>query len=124
MAFAVIGAWTLADRSLLLVDVLRDRGALYRETAEGTVENAYTLKLMNLVESPRSFVVEVTGLPGIRIVGEREFHVEAGSILPRAVTVSVPAESGLHGIQPVAFRIHAIDEPSRPVLEKSSFVLP
>lgn len=124
VAFAVIGAWTLADRSLLLVDVLRDRGALYRETAEGTVENAYTLKLMNLVESPRSFVVEVTGLPGIRIVGEREFHVEAGSILPRAVTVSVPAESGLHGIQPVAFRIHAIDEPSRPVLEKSSFVLP
>ena len=59
---SLMAAWALADRSLLLVDVLRDRGALHRETAEGTIENAYTLKLMNLDELERSFMIEVTGL--------------------------------------------------------------
>jgi polyferredoxin len=42
--------WTVSQRSLLMVDVLRDRGALLRETADGAIENSYTLKLMNLDE--------------------------------------------------------------------------
>src|SRR5574343_670364 len=45
VVFSVLGAWTLADRSLLLADILRDRGALLRETAEGRSESVYTVKL-------------------------------------------------------------------------------
>jgi polyferredoxin len=43
--FVALGAWTVTQRSLLLVDVLRDRGSLAREAADGRIENAYTLKL-------------------------------------------------------------------------------
>jgi cytochrome c oxidase accessory protein FixG len=39
-------AWSLTQRVPLILDVLRDRNALYRDTASG-VENAYTLKVMN-----------------------------------------------------------------------------
>ncbi|MGE5491626.1 MAG: cytochrome c oxidase accessory protein CcoG [Actinomycetota bacterium] len=124
LVFSALGAWTLADRSLLRVDVLRDRGALLRETAEGTIENAYTLKLMNLDDSPRDFAIEVSGLPGIEIVGPREFPVEAGSIRPLPVTVAVPAGGAVSGIQPISFRIAAKDGPAASVEERSSFVLP
>lgn len=45
--FACFTVLTVEQRSLLLVDVLRDRGALLRDTSEGRVENAYILKLIN-----------------------------------------------------------------------------
>ena len=124
VVFTLLGAWTLSDRSLLLVDVLRDRGALHRETADGTIENAYTVKLMNLDETARSFRIEVTGLPDIGIVGEREFTVDAGSIRPLSLTVAMPSDSAARGIQPIRFRIAATHDPATSVMEKSSFVLP
>ncbi|MDP3636032.1 MAG: FixG Ig-like domain-containing protein [Azonexus sp.] len=47
MIFACFTVLTVEQRSLLLVDVLRDCGALLRDTSEGRVENAYILKLIN-----------------------------------------------------------------------------
>jgi hypothetical protein len=75
-AFVALGAWTVTQRSLLLVDVLRDRGSLAREAADGRIENAYTLKLANLAEEARDFDVEVSGLPGIELVGPQRFAGE------------------------------------------------
>ena len=122
--FTLIGVLNLEQRSPLLVDILRDRGALLREMADGRIENAYTLKLMNRIEAPQSFVVEVSGVPGLEIIGQNEFATDAGSIRPIQLTLSAPAESGLSGIQPIQFRIAAKYSPSIHVLEKSSFVLP
>jgi len=124
IVFSLLGAWTLADRSLLLVDVLRDRGALHRETADGNIENAYTVKLMNRGDVPHRFTVAVGGLPGIAIVGEQEFAVEAGSILPLSITVAMPNTGELRGIQPILFDVVAKNAPDIAVQEKSSFSLP
>ena len=114
----------MSQRSLLLVDVLRDRGALLRESADGRIENAYTLKLMNLAEVPRDFSVEVLGLPDMLIVGASEFAVDANSIKPVALTISVPGDNVQSGIQPISFRIRAKQDVTTSVLEKSSFALP
>ena len=97
---------------------------MHRETADGTIENAYTVKLMNLDETPRSFNIEVYGLPGIGIVGEHEFTVDAGSIRPLFLTVAMPADTPVSGIQPIRFRISALHDPATSVMERSSFVLP
>jgi cytochrome c oxidase accessory protein FixG len=122
--FSLLGVWTVSQRSLLLVDVLRDRGALLRETAEGGIENAYTLKLMNLAEERRDFTVSVDGLAGAEIVGVRQFSVEPGSIRPVQLTVAVPADGAPSGIQPIVFRIAAEQDATLAVSEKSSFALP
>lgn len=124
LAFSFMGAWRLSQRSLLLVDVLRDRGALLRETSEGRIENAYTLKLMNLAEVQRDFTVEVSGLPGLAIVGQHEFSADSGSIRPVSLTVSSPGNGTYSGIQPINFRITSRQDPTTSVIEKSSFVLP
>jgi len=117
-------AWNLSQRSLLMVDVLRDRGALLRETSDGRIENAYTLKLMNLDATQKTYRVAVSGLADLKIEGESEFSAESGSIRPISVTVSSPSEGTLSGIQPIHFEIVAVDDPATHVLEKSSFVLP
>ena len=127
LIFAALGGWTLADRSLLRVDVLRDRSALLRESAEGRIENAYTLKLINLDEAPRQFTIDVSGLPGIEIVGPREVTVASGSVRALPITVAAPATRGEQrtgGSQPISFRIAAQHDPATAVEEKSSFVLP
>ncbi|WP_347250235.1 cytochrome c oxidase accessory protein CcoG [Zoogloea sp.] len=122
--FVALGAWTATQRSLLLVDVLRDRGSLAREAADGRIENAYTLKLANLAEMPRDFEVEVSGLPGIQLVGARRFAGEAGSIRAVQVTVAAPADGGRSGARPITFQVRAADDPATRVTEKSTFVLP
>ncbi|MBS0349245.1 MAG: cytochrome c oxidase accessory protein CcoG [Proteobacteria bacterium] len=122
--FVALGAWTLSERSLLLVDVLRDRGSLSRETADGLIENAYTLKLMNLAEEDRDFDVAVSGLPGIQLVGTSHFSGEAGGIREVHVTVAAPPDAAKSGASPIAFLIKARQDPDTQVSEKSTFVLP
>jgi len=124
LIFAGLGAWTVSQRSLLLVDVLRDRGALLRETPDGRIENAYTLKLMNLDDAPRQYTVAVNGLPGLEIVGVKEFLAEPGSIRPVSITVSAPGDGMHSGIQPIHFDIVGKHDAATRVQEKSSFVLP
>jgi cytochrome c oxidase accessory protein FixG len=123
-AFIGLGAWTLADRSLLLVDVLRDRGSLAREAADGRIENAYTLKIMNLAEAPRDFRVAVSGIDGAEIVGPARFAGVPGGIRTVQLTVAVPAGEGGATVRPIAFEIAAEQDAATRVVEKSTFVLP
>ena len=122
--FVALGAWTLTQRSLLRVDVLRDRGSLSRETADGRIENAYTLKLINMAEQARDFEVAVSGLPGIELLGTQRFAGEAGSIREVRVTVVAPPDAGKPGASPIAFVVQAAGDPASRVTEKSTFVLP
>ena len=119
-----LGAWTLASRPLLRVDVLRDRGSLSREAADGRIENAYTLRVMNLAEAPRDFRIAVSGLPGVEIVGPARFSSEAGSIRAVQLTVAAPPDAAPGGVRPIAFEIRAEQDAATRVVEKSTFVLP
>ena len=124
LAGVLLGAGYLAERTLLRVDVLRDRGALARETAEGGIENAYTLKLMNLADVPRHFRVAVSGLAGLEIVGSDRFSVAPGSIRPVTLTVAATPADLPTGIRAITFEIVAEDDPAIRVRQPSSFVLP
>jgi len=61
---ALLGAftWGVGSRKPLIVDVLHDRNALYRETAAG-IENGYTLKLVNKTDRAMHLQVELEGGP-------------------------------------------------------------
>ncbi|HEY0946052.1 MAG TPA: 4Fe-4S dicluster domain-containing protein, partial [Opitutaceae bacterium] len=124
VVFSVLGASMLANRTPLIVDVLRDRSALLREGSDGSIENAYTLKLMNLLERPREFQVTLEGPAGVRLAGRDTFAVEGGSVLAVPITVAAKGDSGLDGRQEIRFRITAVDEPTDAVTEGSSFLLP
>ena len=124
LIFAGIFMSTVSFRSLVLLDVMRDRGALLRETADSRIENAYTLKLMNRDQLPHQFSLSVRGLPGLEIVGQKDFLAEPGSIQPVSITVSLPEEGMPSGIQVIYFEMLAKDNPAIRTEEKSSFALP
>lgn len=117
-------AWSLATRVPLKVDVIRDRSILAREADDGRIENVYNLKIMNTTESPKQYVLSVSGLEAAEIVGESD--IEVGSAENREVTVvvRVPPESAKHGANTIYFEIKARDFASIEVHEKASFMMP
>ena len=69
----------LLARKTVVLDVIRDRNALYRETAAGDIENVYNLKILNKEQRAHRFRLAVEGLPQIRIDAERaEWRVDGG----------------------------------------------
>ena len=122
--FSGLAMWTLANRELLLVNVIRDRGPLYRETADGRIENVYTLKLLNLDDQAHRYTIDPQGMPGMALVGASEFTVAAGSIQPATVTISAPSGAAPSGANPIKLVISAKDSARLTAREKTIFILP
>ena len=70
-------------RSLVGFDVSKDR-VLYRENAEGRIENVYSLKIMNKDQRDHTYVLDAAGLPDLKLQGRREIKVAAGDIVDAA----------------------------------------
>ena len=130
LVYAVIlGAITLAVgislalRTPLKVDVVRDRAALARIVAGGQIENVYRLQIMNATEQPQGYRITVEGLPGLVVASQAEFRVEAAQSRWVALRLQVPYEASTPGSQPIRFHITAVSDGAA-VTEKSVFLLP
>jgi cytochrome c oxidase accessory protein FixG len=122
-------AASLATRSPLRVDVIRDRGVLARVVGHGAVENVYRLQIMNATETPQRYRIDVEGLPGLAMA--QEIEIELAPVQDRLVpvTVRLPADAAasLAGQKlPIAFRVSQLagKAQSAQVLEDSTFVIP
>jgi cytochrome c oxidase accessory protein FixG len=114
----------LALRNPLGLDVIRDRNALYRLQADGSVENVYTLRILNKDEVAHSVAVRVDGLDGARIETDRaRFDVAPGSLFSTAVRVRVPPGT-LHGGRGIAFTIETVDPRGLTARSQSRFIAP
>lgn len=78
--------WSLANRSAIRVDVIRDRGVMARWVDDGAVENVYRVQLMNQTDSPQGVQIGVSGLPGAAVQSPT---IILGPVEDRQVQVSV-----------------------------------
>ncbi|MFA5521630.1 MAG: cytochrome c oxidase accessory protein CcoG [Castellaniella sp.] len=105
LAIAIAFVVSLATRSTLRMDIIRDRGALGREVAGGLIENVYRLQFINVTEEPLRISLGVKGpLEGLSITttdGTDVVDVEAASNRLVPVVVRVPA-----GVDPGLYDIH------------------
>jgi len=121
---------SLALRSPLKMDVIRDRGSLAREVEGGRIENVYRLQVMNTREQPQRVTITVAGDAAL---GPLELRagtqpIEIPALTTRAIVVQVRSEPGsVRGPRPIAFKLTALSDGEaeiRPVVEKSRFVVP
>ncbi len=110
--------WGVLHRSPLIADVLRDRNALYRETAAG-IENAYTLKLANKTDAAQRYVVVLQGPAGLQLRDPGTIEVAAGDVA--SVPLAVLGSGDARGRTPIRFDVHATDGSAREVVESSFF---
>lgn len=126
-AFAVmIGlvVFNLAGRTPLQLEVLRDRGTLYQETAQGTVENIYTLKVINMDKASQHYQVRVEGLEDMKILGNSRVFVNSGEVYELPLRVSAPKDKLSKNNYDIVFSVQSEENPALQVSHESRFLAP
>lgn len=125
--FAVmLGALTygLATRVPLELDVIRERGRLYRETSDGDIENVYRLVVLNMDQHPHAYEIGVSGITGLSFEGPTRVEVAAGEISNVPVRLAVPASAAPAGSTGIRFFIEAVGDARLATDAESRFVAP
>jgi polyferredoxin len=117
-------AYSLAVRTPLLLDVIRDRNTLFREVHGDWIENAYTIKVINEDDKPHSYRLEARGLERIELAAPSgTVDVAPGTVSNVPVRLQAPADLA-HGVHAITLRITALDDPSLVRTEKTRFIGP
>jgi cytochrome c oxidase accessory protein FixG len=117
-------AFEIADRVPLRLDVIRDRGRLYRESWDGSVENTYTLRIMNMEQHARTYEVRVDGAVPLQYSGEERIEVAGESQV--SLPISLVTAPGVHGPEntDVRFTVESVGEPVYATTKTSRFLRP
>ncbi|MGI9225618.1 MAG: cytochrome c oxidase accessory protein CcoG [Woeseiaceae bacterium] len=115
---------SMATRTPIILDVIRDRNSLYRELPGDMIENIYTLKVINQRNDEHSFHLAIEGVPGITLDGVPEVIVVAGGGV-----LSLPVRARAHrdnayGIMEITFSVADVDDASLAMSETSRFLGP
>ncbi len=101
---------SIATRTPVILEVLRDRNTLYRELPGDLIENSYTVKILNQSNDPRSFRLTVDGVPGLVLDGVGEaIEVEGGGVLSLPVRARTQRDNA-YGIMNITFAVTAVDD--------------
>ena len=124
VAVAGTTAWSLATKVPLKISVLRDRSAMSREAADGSIENTFTLHLTNASEQARSYRVQVDGLPGLRLATAPDITVPAAAIGERTIVLRVDPGAAAAGAHAIRIRVEDQADSAIAASETARFWMP
>jgi len=123
-AIAVGIAVGIATRSPLIVDVLRDRNALYRTNVDNSIENGYTLRLINKSEAPAAYRIRVVEAPAGVALASDPGAIGVGPGEVRSVGIALKAPAGaIKGRVDVTLEVATLDGTTT-VVEETRFFGP
>jgi cytochrome c oxidase accessory protein FixG len=124
LLMVAVMVFTIMTRVPAQMEVLRDRGALYRMTGQGLIENSYTVKLTNKSEIPQTFELSVSGLDTIRILDNESIQVPSGESRVRPTVVVVAPEAIEQSNNDIRFRALSQKDETLVLENESRFVGP
>lgn len=112
-AAAAVMLFGLSTRATIDLNVLRDRNPNFVRLSDGSVRNAYTVKVMNRGATQRDFQLAIEGPPGssTKIIGIEDaklparITVDADRLRTLRVLVTVPSSSLTAPSVPIVFSI-------------------
>jgi cytochrome c oxidase accessory protein FixG len=115
---------TITHRDVVGVDVLRDRNALFRERADGYVENVYNVKILNKDSAAHEFRITGSGLEGLVVdyTGPTVW-VGPGEVQGVPVRLRIPGDE-LKGGADIQLAVQATDRPDLKAAGKARFIAP
>jgi polyferredoxin len=96
--------------SLAAIDlkVLHERAPLFVTLSDGSIQNKYTLKMLNKTAEDLSVTISASGPEGLRLVGAEEpVTIRHGTVTPAMVFVKVPKKDLTQEHEPIQFRVEA-----------------
>ncbi|PCI71921.1 MAG: cytochrome c oxidase accessory protein CcoG [Piscirickettsiaceae bacterium] len=116
--------YSIETRSLVTLDVIRDRNALYRENIEGQISNSYTIKVLNMDVVGHSFEFSAEGLEGIKVSIKSPIDVAAGQIFELPLVVTIDPGFIKEQTTELIFSLHALDDLNLKTKSDSRFIGP
>jgi len=86
-------AYSLINRTPFELDIIRDRGALYTVTPNDTVENSYTLKVMNMTQQPQTYSLAIDGITVKETDLPNEIKLDINKLITIPVTIEADPEN-------------------------------
>jgi cytochrome c oxidase accessory protein FixG len=122
--FSSLFIYTLSQRTMVDLDIIRDRNQLYRETS-GLIENIYTLKLINMDKETHEFNINVEGIEGLQLLVDKDsVFVEGGTVYDLPVRIRAE-EDNLKGRSTVIyFTITAVNNNDLSIKQEAKFLGP
>ena len=119
---ALVSSMVLAMlfREPVIMDIIRDRNALYRDAGREGIENDFTIRVINKQNVEREYELSVRGLPGIEIRTDTRLVVAPEAVLTVPVAVTVPHENAAGGAN-IEFVIEDVNDETIRVVEESRF---
>jgi len=108
---------------LLEFNVIRDRNQLFIEQADGSVDNVYTLHIVNKDALEHSVAIEVLDIHA-DIVGATELLIPGGEMREHSLRLRVPPEALQRPGQDLRFRVTQRDNPEVSAERESRFITP
>lgn len=114
--------WSLSERSLVSLDVTKDR-TLYRENAQGQIENMYTLKVINKAQQEQRYDVVLTD-ENFVLRGPKVLTLAPGEIVDVPYSVTQVDERGAASRSDIHFSIRNSQDESARDSVTSTFIAP
>lgn len=111
-------------RTPLELDVIRDRDRLYFETADGLIENTYTLRILNMTQQQQQYQLQVEGLPAVKVQGPQSITMPPAGKEEVQWRLQVDPQQ-LQGVNtPIVITVQSLDKPSLSTRSESRFLAP
>lgn len=104
--------------------VVHERQPLFVQLSDGSIQNKYTVKLLNKTKETITLKFNIEGLEGATLHGLGEITVEPGKVIPVTALVRVPEEYITSDLVPIMFKGIVESNPGIVVQYKSMFMSP
>jgi polyferredoxin len=97
--------------SLAAIDlkVLHERAPLFVTLSDGSIQNKYTLKMLNKTPEDLSATISVSGPEGLQLTGAEEpVTIQHGTVTPAMVFVKLPKKDLSQERETIRFRVEAV----------------
>ncbi|MDP5205901.1 cytochrome c oxidase accessory protein CcoG, partial [Alishewanella sp. SMS9] len=111
----------LAIRKPLELDIIRDRGALYRETPEGLIENTYTLSIINKSQQPKTLNLSVMGIEQLKWIGDTEVILAGGESRNVVISLALDPYYAKKPVLDVSFTVTDAAQPELTISQENKF---
>ncbi len=116
--------YSISQRVGLELDVLHDRGTLYKEVADGRIKNVYTLKISNKDNVDHTYDLSVSGIEGLELAKPELIAVESGKVHEVVVSLTAAPEALKTSNNEVIFTLTAKDNEKLTITEDARFLSP
>jgi len=105
--------------------VIHERSPVFVRLSDGSIQNKYTLKLLNKTKEPLQIQYHVQGIEGASLHGLDEvLTIEPGKVVPVTALVRIPVENLNTDIAPIIFTGEVMSNPKLSIKYESMFMGP